>query len=106
MLRYTLLFIYVAVNILLFLLNWDLFTTTWEFNFGFGVFNTLPFLILQIFGAIIIGILILLNGMRNLLKEISIAELRKRNSKLKKDAEIAKLKQQIKTSTEDIIPQT
>ena len=90
--KYVLIFIYVAISILLFVLNWDLFTTVTVVDLGFGKFDALPFLILQIFGGIILGIFALVDGVKDLKREVKISELEKTILTLQKDSEIANLK--------------
>ena len=93
--KYVLIFIYLAVSILLFLLNWDLFTTMIVVDLGFGEFKTLPFLILQIFGGVILGVFALVDGYKDLKRELKIRELQNTIRTIQKDAEIASLKQGI-----------
>lgn len=90
--RYIILFIYVAVSILLFVLNWDLFTTSVSFDMGFGTFHAWPFLILQLFGLILLAGFSVFDGIKDLKREIKISELQNRITQMQKDAEIANLK--------------
>ena len=90
--KYILIFIYLAVSILLFVLNWDLFTTALVLDIGFGEFNVWPFFILQIFGGVILGVFALADGYKDLKKEMKINELRNTITTMQKDAEIASLK--------------
>jgi Zn-finger domain-containing protein len=95
--KYILLFLYVAVSIFLFTLNWDLFTTTLDFDLGFGTYKLLPLFVLQIFGGLVLGIFALVDYMKDLKREVKITELNKRVMQLEKDSEIATLKQLDKT---------
>lgn len=90
--RYLLIFIYVTVSILLFVLNWDLFTTGVEVDLGFEKINAFPFLILQIFGGIVLGIYVLVDRFKDLKWEVKISKLEKTILTFQKDAEIASLK--------------
>lgn len=90
--RYLLIFIYVAVSILLFAINWDLFTTSVNVDLGFGSFKSLPFFILQIFGLILLALFAFFDGMKDLKRELKISELQNRIIQIQKDAEISELK--------------
>lgn len=92
MMKYILIFIYVAISILLFVLNWDLFTTIVSFDMVVGTFNTLPFLALQIFGGIILGLFAFFDGVKDLKREVKINEMQNTIITMKKDAEIEALK--------------
>lgn len=92
MMKYILIFIYLAVSILLLTLNWDLFTTAVVVDMAFGEFNAFPFLILQIFGVIVIGLFALIDGFQDLKWKVKISGLEKTILTLQKDAEIAELK--------------
>lgn len=90
--RYLLIFIYVAVSILLFAINWDLFTTSVNVDLGFGSFKALPFFILQIFGLILLSLFAFFDGMKDLKRELKISELQNKIIQIQKDAEISELK--------------
>lgn len=90
--KYVLIFIYLAVNVLLFVLNWDLFTAVLDFDLGFGTFKALPLLILQIFGGVVLAIFVLMDGIKDLKQTVKISGLQKTILTLEKDAEIASLK--------------
>jgi hypothetical protein len=90
--KYLLIFIYVAISILLFALNWDLFSAVLIVNLGFGEFKTLPFLVLQIFGGIIIGVFAIFDGIKDLKGEVKIGELKQQILLMQKDAEIERLR--------------
>lgn len=90
--KYILIFIYVAISILLFVLNWDLFTTVVSFDLILGKFNTLPFLLLQIFGGVILGLFAFFDGIKDLKRDVKISEMQNTIITMKKDAEIAALK--------------
>ena len=78
---------------MLFAINWDLFTTFVEVDLGFAFFKTLPFLILQIFGLLILSVFAILDNMKDLKREVKITELHSKIIQLQKDAEISSLKQ-------------
>jgi len=101
--KYILIFIYLAISVLLFVLNWDLFTTFLKVDFGFGEFNSLPFLILQIFGIIILGIFAVVDGVKDLKKELKIGELEKTILTMQKDNEIASLKSEVNANKQENI---
>ncbi len=91
--KYILIFVYFVVSILLFVLNWDLFTTVVNVDLGFGSYNLWPFFLLQIFGALLLGIFALVDGMKDLKREVKISELQNRVMQLEKDIEINYLKE-------------
>jgi uncharacterized membrane protein YciS (DUF1049 family) len=90
--KYIILFLYVAISIFLFVLNWNLFTTTLDFDLGFGTYKLLPLVVLQIIGGLVLGIFALVDYMKDLKREVKITELNKRVMQLEKDIEIASLK--------------
>lgn len=92
MTRYLLIFCYLAISILLFVLNWGIFTTVLNFDFGFGTFAVMPFLILQVFGLLVLAIFALVDHYKDLKRELKISELSNTITQLKKDAEITDLK--------------
>lgn len=100
--KYILIFIYVAISILLLVLNWNLFTTRVVVDLGFGKFDALPFLILQIFGIVVLGVFALVDGFKDLKREIKISELEKKIITLQKDAEISTLKKAETTKTSEV----
>lgn len=95
--KYTTLFIYIAVNVLLFVLNWSLFTTVLEFDLGFATFATLPFLVLQIFGGLLLGGYMIWDRMKDLKREVIITNLQKKIVELQKNSEIEVLKKEVQT---------
>jgi uncharacterized membrane protein (DUF106 family) len=95
MIRYILIFCYLAVSIILFVLNWDLFTTVLDFDFGFGTYAVMPFLILQVLGLLVLGIFALVDHFKDLKREVKISELQNRIVNLQKDAEISALKSSV-----------
>ena len=108
--KYILIFIYVAVSVLLFVLNWDLFTTYISFDLVFGKFDVLPFLFLQIFGVVILGLFAFVDGIRDLKREAKISELQNTIVAMRKDAEIAALKREynaiLHEKKSDVLPNT
>lgn len=91
--KYTVIFIYAAVSILLFFFNWNLFTTVLELDLGFGAFATLPFFVLQIFGAIVIAAYMIWDRMKDLKREVLITGLQKQIIELQKTLRLQHLKQ-------------
>lgn len=109
--KYILIFLYVAISILLLVLNWGLFTTRVVVDLGFGKFDALPFLILQIFGVGVLAVFALVDGFKDLKRDVKISELEKTIITLKKDAEISTLRKigatkipEIKVNPGDRIP--
>ncbi|PQJ77259.1 hypothetical protein [Polaribacter glomeratus] len=94
--KYIIIFIYLAVNVLLFIFNIDLFTTFLDFDLGFGIISTLPLVILQVFGFIILGVYMIWDKMKDLKREVLITKLQKQIIELQKNAEIQQLKNEAK----------
>lgn len=99
---YVIIFLYLAVSILLFNFNWELFTTYLDVDFGFGTFSTLPFVILQVIGALILAGYMVWDRITDLKREILISGLNKKILELQKDAEISRLKAVESKVKEDI----
>jgi len=100
--KYLFIFIYLAVNILLFFFNWELFTTYLEFDLGFGRFSTMPLLMLQIFGGLVLGAYMIWDRMKDLKREVTITNLNKQIVELQKNSEIQRLKGNIKDNEQAI----
>ena len=90
--KYIIIFIYLTVSVLLFFFNWDLFTAYLDFDLGFGNFSTLPLVILQIFGGLILGVYMIWDRMKDLKREVVITGLQKQIIELQKNSEIQQLK--------------
>lgn len=95
MIKYVIIFIYIAINILLLVLNWSLFTQSNNLDFGFGVYYASPYILLQILGFLALVIFAIYDGFKDLKREIHISDLEKKIFQLQKDAEIKGMKQQI-----------
>ena len=94
--KYIIIFIYLTVNVLLFFFNWDVFTAYLDFDMGFGSFSTLPLVILQVFGGLIIGVYMVWDRMKDLKREVLITGLQKQIVELQKNTEIQQLKSDVK----------
>lgn len=96
--KYVILFIYIAINVLLFFFNWKLFTTVLEIDLGMGKYNVLPLLIIQIIGLLLMGVYMVWDRMKDLKREVLITNLKKRIVELQKNNEIQHLKEEVKES--------
>lgn len=76
-------------------LNWNLFLTSLNMDFGFGVFHTMPFIMLQAIGLIALVLFAVLDGVKDLKREVIMINLQNKILKLEKDLEINSLKNQI-----------
>ena len=94
MYRTFLVFAYVAVNLLLFFFNWNLFTTVVNMDLLFVKINILPFLVIQIFGLIIIFLFWIIEKNRDVKQDLKVVLLQKELMELKKNNEIAALKKE------------
>lgn len=106
MVKYLIIFIYLAINILLLVLNWSLFTKSNQLDFGFGVYYASPYILLQILGFLALIIFAVYDGFKDLKKEIHIANLEKKILGMTKDQEIKNIKEANakKTNALDIKP--
>ena len=93
--KYIVIFIYLTVSVLLFFFNWDLFTAYLDFDLGFGSFSTLPLVILQVFGALVLGIYMIWDKMKDLKREVLLTGLQKQIVELQKNSEILQLKNDV-----------
>ena len=100
--KYLTIFIYLAVSILLFFFNWSLFTTSLEFDLGFGTFSTLPFFVLQIFGGLVLTAYMFWDRMKDLKREVTITGLQKQIVELQKNSEIQQLKKDVQDKKQTI----
>lgn len=105
MTKYIILFIYVAINSFLLILNWSLFTQSNELNFGFGVYYASPFILLQVLGLLGIVAFAVYDGYKDLKSEIDKATYDKKIVQLEKDAEITGIKNQMKKAEHPAPPQ-
>lgn len=94
--KYIIIFIYLAVNVFLFFINWNLFTTNLDFDLGFGNISTLPLVVLQVFGLLILLLYMTWNSMKELKSEVLVASLQNQIMELQKNAEIQQLKNDAK----------
>lgn len=98
MLRYLIIFVYIAVNILLLVLNWDLFTGSNNLNFGFGVYYASPYVLLQVLGLIALVAFAGYDGIKDLTREVYVSKLEKKILELKKDSEINSIKDKVRNT--------
>lgn len=98
--KYIIIYIYVAINIFLLILNWNLFSSSINIDLGFGVFNIPPLVLIQIIGLVALVIFALLDGVKDLKREVLVSDLQKQILSLEKDSIINVLKDKIKSKTE------
>lgn len=96
-------FLYVAVNIFLLVLNFSLFTATLNIDLGFGIFTLMPLLFLQVMGLLFLLLFNLVYKSLDNKKNYEILLLEKTVSNLEKDVELVSLKSKIElmNSTEE-----
>lgn len=103
--KYIIIYIYVAINVFLLILNWNLFSSSINLDLGFGVYNMPPLIMLQIIGLVALIIFAVLDGVKDLKREVVISELQKTILGLEKDAVITKLQNKNKlTETQESAP--
>ncbi len=95
--KYIIIFVYTAINIFLLILNWNLFTSAVNMDFGFDVIGIAPLIFLQILGLFALVVFALLDGIKDLKREVVITDLQKKILKLEKDSEISSLKKIIQS---------
>ena len=61
---------------------------------GFAEFKTLPFVVLQVFGGVVLGVFALVDVYKDLKREVKINELQNTILTMQKDAEIASLRKE------------
>lgn len=105
MTKYIILFIYVAINSFLLILNWSLFSQSSELNFGFGVYYVSPFILIQILGLLPLVAFAIYDGYKDLKSEIDKASYDKKIVQLEKDAEITGIKNQMEKAEHSAPPQ-
>jgi uncharacterized membrane protein len=54
MMRYILLFIYVIINAFLYVLNYEVFNSIVNLDFGFGIYSIMPIVLIQILGLLFV----------------------------------------------------
>jgi hypothetical protein len=80
--------------VFLYILNIELFNSQVNVDFGFGIFNVFPFIILQLIGLLFVGFFAKINQ-RNEMKKIALIEkMEDKNQLLQKELEIVNLKLQ------------
>lgn len=98
--KYIIIYIYVAINIFLLILNWNLFSTSINIDLGFGVFYLPPLILIQIVGLVALIVFAILDGVKDLKREVLVTDLQKQILGLEKDSIINGLKDKIKSKTE------
>ena len=96
--KYIIIYIYVAINIFLLILNWNLFSTSINIDLGFGVFHLPPLVLIQIIGLVALVVFAILDGVKDLKREVLVSELQKQILSLEKDSIIHDLKNKIKSN--------
>ncbi|CAH8282755.1 hypothetical protein EV196_101609 [Mariniflexile fucanivorans] len=103
--KYIIIYIYLAINVFLLILNWNLFSSSINMDLGFGVYSMPPLIMLQVIGLVALIIFAVLDGVKDLKREVVISELQKTILGLEKDAVINKLQNQNKlTETKESAP--
>ncbi len=94
MYRTIILTVFILVNLLFFLFNWDIFTTYIETDLLVTKASTLPFFILQGFSLIFLLLLWFIEYYRDVKQDLTVTKLQKELMELKKENEIKNLKAQ------------
>lgn len=93
--RYFTLIVYIIINLYLYILNYELFNSIANVDFGFGIFGSMPIVLVQIIGLFFIGLLFFTDKLKETNKKIQIEKLEAKNILLAKDLEIKQLKETI-----------
>ncbi|MFD0834657.1 hypothetical protein ACFQ0I_02690 [Mariniflexile aquimaris] len=97
--RYIIVYIYLAINVFLLILNWNLFSSSINIDLGFGVFNMPPLILLQVIGLLALIAFAVLDGMKDLKREVKISELQNTILGLEKDTVINALQNKLKSAS-------
>ena len=105
--KYIIVYIYLAINVFLLILNWNLFSSTINIDLGFGVFNMPPLILLQVIGLVALIAFAILDGIKDLKREVKISELQNTILGLEKDTVINALESKLKSAAakEEIKPE-
>lgn len=106
--KYIIVYIYLAINVFLLILNWNLFSSSINIDLGFGVYNMPPLILLQVIGLVALIAFAILDGMKDLKREVKISELQNTILGLEKDTVINALQNKLKSATtkEEVKPKT
>ena len=96
--KYIIVFVYTAINIFLLILNWNLFTSAVNMDFGFDVIRIAPLIFLQFLGLFALIVFAVIDGFKDLKREVVITDLQKKMLKIEKDSEISSLKKIIQSN--------
>lgn len=96
--KYIIIYIYIAINAFLLILNFNLFSTSINIDLGFGIFKMPPLILVQVIGLIALIVFALLDGVKDLKREVVITELQKTILSLEKDNVINDLQNKLKSS--------
>lgn len=98
--RNVLLFLYIIVTVFLYVLNFELFNSQVNMDFGFGVYNTMPILFIVMIGLLFLILFVLIGNYTEKRSKSAVSKLESRIALLEKDLEIKDLKQQIEHNVE------
>lgn len=93
--RYFTLILYIIINLFLYILNYELFNSVANVDFGFGIFGIMPIVLMQVIGLFFLGLLFYTDKIKEINKRIQIEKLETKNTLLAKDLEIKKLKETV-----------
>lgn len=93
--RYFLLFIFIIINAFLYVLNFELFNSVVNMDFGFDIITTMPILLILIVSLIFILIYVMIGNNNEKSKNTIIDQLESKIKLLEKDLEINDLKNQV-----------
>lgn len=89
---------YLIVTVFLGTLNFELISTEFPFEFGFGTYTTYPFLLLELIGFIFCFLFFLSDKNKQFKNEAIITKLQNQIAMQQKDLEIANLKNKEQSS--------
>ncbi|WP_445736445.1 hypothetical protein [Mariniflexile sp.] len=98
--KYIIIYIYIAINVFLLILNWNLFSTSINIDLGFGVFYMPPLILVQVIGLAAIILFAIHDGVKDLKRERIISDLQNTITSLEKDSIINNLKDALHSKTE------
>lgn len=87
-----LVFLYIVINVFLYILNFEVFNSQVDIDFGFGIFSTMPIILLQVVGFVFTLLFYFLGQKADTKFNNAIEKLEDNILILEKDIEISNLK--------------
>ncbi|WP_372754817.1 hypothetical protein [Mariniflexile sp.] len=103
--KYIIIYLYLAINAFLLILNFNLFSTSINIDLGFGIFQMPPLILVQVIGLVALIAFAIIDGFKELRREVEVSEFQKTILGLEKDSLINNLQHKLKSNnTIEVIP--